>query len=570
MNFSSYLEEVDRDNLMKYTKNISRNVRLSGSKEEKEIFEYVNDLLTSFGYKTLFYTRPSLISLPESATLEVDGTYYECITHSMGKSTDQTMESSIIYVGEGDEESLKTKLKGGEVLLVDGIAIPAIVKLAEKYKASGLIFINAEYTHEMIISTNWGNPDIYNKNDYPDLPVVSINYYDGEKIKKQLLKSSKARCQMTTNVRTEWRDIPTLIAEYKGNIEPEKFVLFSGHIDSWHYGAMDNGTANATMIEIARILSDLKPELKRSVRFAFWSGHSHGRYSGSTLYGDENWQDIHDNCVTHVNIDSVGAKNANVLTEGNTMQETKPVIKEAVKSITGEIFEGSRYGRSGDQSFWIHGVPSILMGLSEQEPSDTPAMKAFSKLFGDGKGGGFGWWWHTTEDTLDKISPSYLERDCKIYLSIILNLGMSEYLQTKPSNAIEEIEIHVEKYLRLRPSHPGLNKALNLVQELKPLINEFEESKITKTIKSKTYNSMSQRISRALIRVNYVEEDSFRNDKAVGKAPLPLLSYALDYESASSDEKFILDTTLLRNSNKFNYTLNNLIRDLNEYLKGEK
>ena len=30
------------------------------------------------------------------------------------------------------------------------------------------------------------------------------------------------------------------------------FVLFSGHHDTWHYGVRDNGTANATMVELAR------------------------------------------------------------------------------------------------------------------------------------------------------------------------------------------------------------------------------------------------------------------------------------------------------------------------------
>ena len=32
---------------------------------------------------------------------------------------------------------------------------------------------------------------------------------------------------------------------------------------------MDNGTANATMVEVARIISSRAEELKRSVRFAF-------------------------------------------------------------------------------------------------------------------------------------------------------------------------------------------------------------------------------------------------------------------------------------------------------------
>src|SRR5690606_33456798 len=100
---------------------------------------------------------------------------------------------------------------------------------------------------------------------------------------------------------TEWRKIPTLIAEYKGEVEPEKYVLFSGHIDSWHYGAMDNGSANATMLEVARIIGENKLKLYRSLKLAFWSGHSHGRYAGSALFADENWENLYDHCVLHLN-----------------------------------------------------------------------------------------------------------------------------------------------------------------------------------------------------------------------------------------------------------------------------
>jgi Zn-dependent M28 family amino/carboxypeptidase len=179
---------------------------------------------------------------------------------------------------------------------------------------------------------------------------------------------------------------------------------------------MDNGTANATMLEVARILSQEKTELKRSLRLAFWSGHSHGRYAGSALYCDEHWEELYDSCVLHVNIDSVGAKDSVVLTEGNCMAETKDLAGSVIRELVSEVYEGSRFGRAGDQSFWGPGVPSLLMGLSEQVPATTPAAQAFTKLFGAGKGGGFGWW-HTTEDTMDKIDPDYLERDCRICLS---------------------------------------------------------------------------------------------------------------------------------------------------------
>src|SRR5699024_2532466 len=299
-----------------------------------------------------------------------------------------------------------------------------------------------------------------------------------------------------------------------------------GHIDSWHYGVMDNGTANATMLEIARIIGESQMPLYRSLRLAFWSGHSHGRYAGSALYADENWEDLYDHCVMHVNIDSVGAKDAVVLTEGNAMAETKDIVAKSIKSLTGDDYKSSRFGRSGDQSFWGVGVPSLLMGLSEQLPSDTPAMKAFSKLFGDGKGGGFGWWWHTTEDTIDKIDPENLKRDCQIYLSIILNICTSPILPLNQLRAIEDLDDTVNYYASLYPGHLGLQTASDRVKETKRLIFDFQKFVDSGNHKEqeKIINKMLVRISKTLVRLNYVNEDMFKHDPALVQPPVPLLA----------------------------------------------
>ena len=48
--------------------------------------------------------------------------------------------------------------------------------------------------------------------------------------------------------------------------------MLSGHVDSWHYGAMDNASADATMLEVGRIFSEHAGELRRGLRLAFWSG----------------------------------------------------------------------------------------------------------------------------------------------------------------------------------------------------------------------------------------------------------------------------------------------------------
>ena len=107
------------------------------------------------------------------------------------------------------------------------------------------------------------------------------------------------RVSMHAQVDTGWRKTPLLAAELdtEEGYPDAPFILFSGHHDTWHYGVMDNGAANATMLETARTLAPARrAEWRRGLRICFWSGHSHGRYSGSAWYADEYWDELERRC----------------------------------------------------------------------------------------------------------------------------------------------------------------------------------------------------------------------------------------------------------------------------------
>jgi hypothetical protein len=557
------LEQVSRETLMEFTENIASEVRLSGSEEEWRAFLYAKEKLDEFGLKTNLYKKKAFISLPLSAELNVSGISYPAITHSMAPSTPEDgVGGELIYIGEGSDKDYSSHDVRGKIVLVDGLAIPGAVKQAGNHGVCGIVFINADYTHEMIVSTVWGNPTPEKKDQYPRIPVVSVNYSDGLKIKQQLSVNSDVPVWFKTKVDTGWREIPTLEAVKEG--DTEEFVLFSGHIDSWHLGAMDNGTANATMLEVARIMSSER--LSRTLKVVFWSGHSHGRYAGSALYCDEHWEELYDSCVLHVNIDSVGGKGSVVLSEGNGMAETKELAREVIKEQTGEIYEGSRFGRAGDQSFWGPGVPSLLMGLSEQTPADTPASAAFSRLFGGGKGGGFGWWWHTIEDTLDKIDPELLERDCRIYLSIVHLACTRKLLPLDQRKAVEEILGHLRNYQVEAPQFSGLAQAIQKAASLKEWVDKIYEEIDTSeqtmnTKKIAEINKWLHSLSKGLVRLNYVGKDEFDHDPAAAQVSIPLLAdiWKLKEVSADQEETYLYETSIVRNLNKVNHILKLLV-----------
>src|SRR5213593_2122227 len=144
------------------------------------------------------------------------------------------------------------------------LASPGRAWAAQRAGVLGQIHVLMDHLHNMIVTTIWGTPAPETAWRIPATPCLSILGADGERL-RGLLARGPLRVRMTTRVRTGWTPIPHLVGELHGQRE-DRFVLFSGHVDSWHYGAMDNGTANATMLEVARLLATRRAPARDPLR----------------------------------------------------------------------------------------------------------------------------------------------------------------------------------------------------------------------------------------------------------------------------------------------------------------
>jgi hypothetical protein len=557
---------VSHERLMSDTEAIARWVRLSGTEEERASFDYLEDVLRDLGLETTRHTDWAYISLPEGAKLAVEGTDVPAITHSMAPETPEGgLELPLVYAGSGAGEDYSGKDVRGKAVLVEGIAIPGKARAAEEAGAAACVFANTdEYVHEMIVSTLWGSPTPETHRELPRVPMVSVGAAGAKILRESLEGSTAPTVRVTTRVSTGWRKIPTLVAQLDGSEEPEKFVLFSGHVDSWHYGAMDNGSANAVMLEVLRALLPHRKRLRRSLRLAFWSGHSHGRYAGSAWYADNFWEDLHDNCMLHLNTDSPGGRGATVVTEGQAMAETRGVATDAVRALTGEEFNGSRFGRSGDQSFMSLGIPSLFMFVSEQPAGqDASAGDVTALLGGPGaKGGSVGWWWHTTEDTPDKLDPELLARDARIY-AVVAYRFLSEIVMPLDVRAsAEELLSHLRGWSEKAKDRFGLSSVVSRAEDVADLAQRFQQrleaarendgSKVAWEL-----NEAARRIELGLVRLNYARSDPFDHDPAVPQPPVPLLAPVdrLSLTDRGSDEEREITTLLVRRRNRVMHEL---------------
>jgi hypothetical protein len=329
---------------------------------------------------------------------------------------------------------------------------------------------------------------------------------------------------------------------------------------------MDNGAANATMLEVARVLAANQGELRRSVRVAFWPGHTQGRYSGSAWYADHFWEDLHDNCVLHVNCDSTGARGADAY-KALSMPQTQGFAVRAVVDAVGVEPEAERQSRAGDQSFWSCGVPSIYMDLS-QVPQEL-AVGGTASLFTAAdqaqrpQAGGLPWWWHTAEDTVDKIDPDVLQRDTQVYLLATHRAASARVLPFSYRPAAAHLRETLETYQRAAGERLDLSPALGRAQELERRAAALDE-RLQRARAGEAHDRPAEAANRALmamdrelVMLDFTSEGPFDQDLAVPIPAVPLLAPArrLSQLDPASDEAHFLATELVRNRNKVSYHL---------------
>ena len=568
----SLLRGISPSRLMEYTRGVSRWVRLSGGEDEAKAFDYLESLLQGFGLDVRRHHHDALVSWPGPASLEIltgSPRHVECITHAFAAPTPPGgLEAEVVDAGPGEFGRAEVR---GKMALVDGLATPARARAAEDAGAVGAIFINPPHLHEMIVSTVWGAPTPETAGALPTIVAVSIREQDGAALRGGG-RENGLRVRVQAEVDTRWRLTPLLTADLPGREEPDRFVLFSGHVDSWHYGAMDNGSANAVMVEMARIMSRRQKRLRRGIRFAFWSGHSHGRYSGSTWYADTHWEDLYSHAVLHLNVDSPGAVGATVLSEAQTMAETWALAARSVKDVCGQDLQRRRISRMGDQSFWGIGLPSLFVDISAQPPDESAAASALASLTGGAaRTGGLGWWWHTPEDTLDKIDRSNLRRDAQVYALVLWRWCTAPVLPLDYAATASEIRDTLRTLQEAAGDDFDLSRPLQPVDRLAEAASRFNAAseRVGASLGSgrgtrkqreaaQILNDALLRVGRALTPMAYTLSGPFDHDRAVPVPPVPVLQPVVHLRTmtAGSAEHRTLSTRLLRDRNRVVHALN--------------
>ena len=531
----------------------SRLVRESGTEDERRAADRITSRLSRWGIPYTVHEPELWISLPRGASLTIDGRSYRAKTPSMAASTPEAgLTAPAIYLPSGYARSVNDifaaeRVDGDvarRIVVSEGMPMPGKVAALEARGAAGVVCIApGERIHEGICTSIWGTPDLTTWGRQPRIPVVSVSSPDGRDLVASI--GDGAQATIVARHETSWRRIPVIVAEIRGDVEPERFVLLHGHLDSWHVGIGDNATGDATLLETARVLARYKERLQRSVRICWWSGHSHGRYAGSTWYADTFANDLARNCICHLNCDSPGCRDATSYHDVSWMAELERFAQQAVQDFTGRPSSGGPPIRAGDISFNNLGLSTCFM-LSSTMPEELRAERGLYAV--GGCGGNIEW--HTEADTIEVADQDHLLRDLRLYAGATFRAANLPVHPLDFRSTLDQIrqalDQRAEALTRLVDLAPVRHQIAATRQQLESVYAAAEH--VHTAQEAATLNRALLRCGRALVPVLYAREGRYRQDPALDVPALP--DFAAVTGAAGAAPKGVLRTEATRARNR--------------------
>ena len=559
---AAVLNDISLDAPWNLIEQFSSLVRLSGSEDEAKAVRLISDRLNDWSIDHEVHHPTCLISPPGPATLRTlgdEGRTYTVKTPAFSPDTGGLeVEAELVYV-PGRQAATGLELFGehrtaqghdlrGKIVMTEGLGIAARGFDLGESGAVAAIFINpGERIHEGITTTTWGSPDLQSLGRIPPVPILTINRPDGEDLIEEL-KRGAVHVAFSNQTDTGWRQIPIIVAQIRGAKQPDDFVLFHGHLDSWHVGIGDNATGDATLLELARVFKHHEGKLDRTLRIAWWSGHSHGRYAGSTWYADTYAHDILHNCVSHINCDSPGCRWATVYEDVSWMIEAEAFCQQVIRDVTGMESTGEGHVlRAGDCSFNNLGVTTCFM-LSSTMPKELVEEKGYHPV--GGCGGNIAW--HTEDDTLEIADRENLLRDMKVYATAVIRSLNAPIPPFDYRATVDELRNAVANYQQAAADRFDFSRSRAALDTLRSSLETFYETVPDDgdEARMQSYADTLRKLSRILVTLGYTADGRFRQDPARGIPALPLFAPAGDLADASVDERHVLINELTRAQNQ--------------------
>ncbi|XP_057686898.1 aminopeptidase NAALADL1 isoform X2 [Corythoichthys intestinalis] len=132
----------------------------------------------------------------------------------------------------------------------------------------------------------------------------------------------------------EVKNSSNVMGVIKGSVEPDRYVIYGNHRDSWVHGAIDPSSGTSVMLELTRVLGKMVKQGKwrprRSIVFGSWGAEEFGLI-GSTEYTEQYFTKLSERTVAYINVDIAVQGNATLRALG--MPSLQNVVFTAAKQV---------------------------------------------------------------------------------------------------------------------------------------------------------------------------------------------------------------------------------------------
>ncbi|XP_061762105.1 aminopeptidase NAALADL1 [Nerophis ophidion] len=132
----------------------------------------------------------------------------------------------------------------------------------------------------------------------------------------------------------EVKNSSNVMGVIRGSVEPDRYVIYGNHRDSWVHGAIDPSSGTSVMLELSRVLGQKvkrgtwRP--RRSIIFGSWGAEEFGLI-GSAEYTEQYFTKLSERTVAYINVDIAVFANAFLRVSG--MPSLQKVLFTAAKQV---------------------------------------------------------------------------------------------------------------------------------------------------------------------------------------------------------------------------------------------
>ena len=564
--------KIDLESMLSSVKELSRyKNRIAGTDQIKEACLFIKGFLELHNIKTWIDEFPIYTSFPLESEVNIISpvrknllsfpNLYSLNTPSEG------IKGEVVYVERGGKEEYEGIQVKDKIVLADlSYAPPRPEKawLAREKDANAIILANWGHSENEIVGRGaikhvWGPLTLNDLERIPRIPSVNISRKDAEYM-KELLKKERVTVNVKCKVEDKWVASNQPIARITpSKREFNELLVIGGHLESWGGTVTDNSSGNAVMLEIAKILSKERENINREVIMAFWDGHEIGEAAGSGWFVDNYWSELNERGIAYVNFDGFGMKGTSNFISYSS-PETWRFLGEVEKEVIGKESEKRLPLKIGDNSFLGIGLPYIFTFATYTQEE----MKELGNAL-------FGWWYHSDEDTLDKLDEDLFKLQAELHYQYIIRLLNEPVIpwdyEDFANHIINEVK-EIEKSYKNVPRGDRLKTILKKVETFQKKVEIINE--VAKEYSAKSQEKLSEKEKNNITRVNKLLlslgrqlNPAFRS--ATGKynhdpygysilaKPLPRVYYVIEELRKHGSNSFEYNCLITRLMREYNY-----------------